>query len=153
MAQLKVKKVRMTSTLLRRLFKAPSLETFAQSNAELLHMPQFHTYISELCVQVSEVPEQIIKRSAIDRTYGHQLFNGTRRPSREKAIQLAFGFELDVEGAQQLLKIAQKSALYPQILRDAAILRCLNDHKDIIETQSVLQAMNMTLLGGEGKNE
>ena len=31
------------------------------------------------------VPERVIRAASIDRTYGHQIFNGTRRPSRDKA--------------------------------------------------------------------
>lgn len=115
-------------------------------------LPGFHTYISELCRESGRVPEQIIRLSAIDRTYGHQLFNGRRRPSRDKVIQLAFGFGLDVDGAQRLLLRAQKSALYPKIRRDAAILYCLNNRKDIFETQSVLLSLGQTLLGGEEKH-
>lgn len=151
MAQLNIKNVR-TSTLLRRLFKAPNLEKFMENNSDKMVIPQFCAYILELCQAAGQVPEQIIKQAAIDRTYGHQLFNGTRKPSRDKVIQLAFGFGLDVDGAQKLLKLAHKNALYPKIKRDAAILHCLNNHKDIIETQSVLQALGQTLLGGEEKH-
>lgn len=138
-----------TSTLLRRLFKAPDLEKFINENIDGKELPQFHVYILDLCKARGWVPEQIIKKAAIDRTYGHQLFNGTRKPSRDKVIQLAFGFGLDVDGAQKLLKVAQKSPLYPKIKRDAAILYCLNCHKDVLETQSVLQSLGRTLLGGE----
>lgn len=141
-----------TSTLLRRLFKAPALEKFIESNTAEMALPQFHTYISELCRAAGQVPEQVIRKAAIDRTYGHQLFNGTRKPSRDKVIQLAFGFGLDVDGTQELLKLAQKNALYPRIKRDAAILYCLNKRLDIQETQSVLQALEQTLLGGEEKH-
>ncbi len=138
-----------TSTLLRRLFKTPDLEQFIKSDIDEIEIPQFHVYILDLCKAKGWVPEQIIKKAAIDRTYGHQLFNGTRKPSRDKVIQLAFGFGLNVNDAQKLLKIAQKSPLYPKIKRDAAILYCLNCHKHVLETQSVLQSLGMTLLGGE----
>ena len=141
-----------TSTLLRELFKSPDLEKFMDNNTDELAIPQFHTYITELCHASEQVPEQIIKKAAIDRTYGHQLFNGTRRPSRDKVIQLAFGFSLDVEGTQKLLKLAGKNALYPRIRRDAAILHCLNNHRDIFDTQSILQELGQVLLGGEEKH-
>lgn len=138
-----------TSTLLRRLFKAPDLEEFINENIDGTELPRFHIYILDLCKAEGCVPEKIIKRAAIDRTYGHQLFNGTRKPSRDKVIQLAFGFGLDVNCTQKLLKVVQKSLLYPKIKRDAVILYCLNCHKDVLETQSVLQALGQTLLGGE----
>ena len=87
-----------TSTLLHRLFEAPDIAAFLQSDGELGTLPAFHVFITALCQSAGLVPEQIIRRAAIDRTYGHQLFNGTRRPSRDKVLQLAFGFGLTVEG-------------------------------------------------------
>jgi len=152
MTQQNVKKIR-TSTLLHRLFKSPNLEGFIERNAAAMEIPPFYEYISELCQTMEQVPERIIKQASIERSYGHQIFNGTRKPSRDKVIQLAFGFGLDVDGAQKLLKVAQKSLLYPKIKRDAAILHCLNNHKDMIETQSVLEALGLTLLGGEERRE
>ena len=148
MAQQNVKKTR-TSTLLNKLFKTSNLEGFIERNAKDMEIPLFHIYISELCQTMGEVPERVIKMASIERTYGHQLFNGTRKPSRDKVIQLAFGFGLDVDGTQNLLKIAQKSVLYPKIKRDAAILYCISHNIGIVETQSMLNDMGLTLLGGD----
>jgi len=137
-----------TSVLLRRLFSTSNIEKFIKNNSKEWTTPQFHEYISTLCVELDLVPEQVILQSAIERTYGHQLFNGTRKPSRDKAIQLAFGFGMNVEDTQKLLQVGQKNPLYPRIKRDAAILYCINHHKDIYETQSVLEILGLTLLGG-----
>lgn len=78
---------------------------------------------------------------------GHQLFNGTRKPSRDKVIQLAFGFGLDMEQTQQLLKAAQKSPLYPKIKRDAAILYCIMHEFDFVKTQKLLGSFDIETLG------
>jgi hypothetical protein len=112
-----------------------------------MEIPPFHVFISELCSSSGQVPEQVIKRAAIERTYGHQLFNGTRKPSRDKVIQLAFGLGLDPNGTQKLLQVARKNALYPRIKRDAAILYCIENKKDVYDTQYVLQSLGLTLLG------
>lgn len=136
-----------TSALFRRLFNTTDLEKFIERNAGEMEVPSFHAYITNLCKTTEQVPEQIIKKAGIERTYGHQLFNGTRKPSRDKVIQLAFGFKLDLDDTQKLLQIAQKSPLYPKIKRDAAILFCITHHKDILETQSVLDSLGLTLLG------
>jgi len=142
-----------TSTLLHRIFKAADLESFIEDNADAMQVLPFHTYISKLSQEMNQMPERIIKQASIERTYGHQLFNGTRKPSRDKVIQIAFGFGLDIGGAQQLLRIAQKPPLYPRIKRDAAILYCLYHHKSIIETQNVLNDLQLTMLGGTEKND
>jgi hypothetical protein len=138
-----------TSTLLRGLINTSDIEKFIERNADAMELPPFHTYITSICKTTGQVPEQVIKQAGIERTYGHQLFNGTRKPSRDKVIQLALGFRLDLAGTQKLLQIAQKSPLYPKIKRDAAVLYCINHRKDILETQSVLHSLGLTLLGGE----
>ncbi len=138
-----------TSTLLQRLFKTANLKDFLDRNEADLQAPEFHEYIEKLCAETDEKKESVIKRASIERTYGHQLFNGTRRPSRDKVIQLVFGFGLDVQGAQMLLKIAQKSPLYPRIKRDAAIIYCITHKYGIIETQSMLSDLNLSMLGDE----
>ncbi len=138
-----------TSALLGKLVKSPDLEKFMECNAGEMEIPSFHTYITKICKTNGQVPGQVIKRAAIERTYGYQLFNGTRKPSRDKVIQLAFGLNLDLDGTQKLLQIAQKSPLYPKIKRDAAILYCIDNQKDVFETQSVLESLQLTLLGKE----
>lgn len=95
---------------------------------------------------------RFIKRSDIERTYGHQLFRGLRMPSRDKVIQLAFGFEFGVEATQELLKSARKSSLYPKIKRDAVILFCINRGMSIFDTQAVLEELGISLLGEGDRN-
>ncbi len=138
-----------TSTLLRRLLKTHNFRDFFGKNEEAMQVPNFCTYIAELSRASEQTQEHIIRRSAIERTYGHQLFNGTRKPSRDKVIQLAFGFGMDVDGTQDMLRIACKSLLYPKIKRDAAILYCIGRGADIMETQTLLLDLGLDLLGGE----
>lgn len=142
------KKIR-TSTFLRRLFKSPNLKRFIEENEDGMQSLMFHRYLSEMCRKAGCVPEQIIKQTTIERTYGHQIFNGTRKPSRDKVIQLAFGFGLDVDGTQKLLRAAQKSPLYPRFKRDAVILYCIEHHLSDMEAQNALQELRLTLLGGQ----
>ena len=96
-----------------------------------------------------EIAERVIKRAGIDRTYGHQLFSGRRKPSRDKVIQLAFGFELGVEGIQRLLKVARKPSLYTKLKRDAVVIYCLAQDMGIAEAQNVLADFELTALGVE----
>jgi len=141
-----------TRTLRQRLFKAPKFETFVEENAEMLTPLSLCDYLAELRRKSGLPIGQIVLRSDIDRTYLHQILNGTRKPSRDKLIQLAFGFGLNDDGTQELLKVAQMSLLYPHIVRDAAILRCLHDGKRIDEIQELLSRMSLTSLGREDKH-
>jgi hypothetical protein len=138
-----------TSTLFRRIFKAADLKDYLDENETVIKNPNFSEYISKLCCKMNDKKESVINRSSIERTYGHQLFNGTRKPSRDKVIQLAFGFRLDLEGTQKLLQEAEKSLLYPRIKRDAAIIYCIDHKCGVIETQTMLHELGLNLLGDE----
>ena len=136
-----------TSRFFHLLFKAPNLEQFMKNNAEEMQLPSFSEYITELCKKQGDVAERIIKRANIERSFGHQIFKGSRNPSRDTVLQLAFGFGADVDTAQELLKHARMSALYPRMKRDAAILYCLHHHFTVVETQQVLHEIGLPLLG------
>ena len=93
-----------TSTLMKRLFKTKHLDAFLAQNENNMQAAGFDQMIRSLCEERGLVPEQVILRAEIDRTYGHQLFSGVRRPSRDKVIQLALDrvnqteeFEVDIE--------------------------------------------------------
>ena len=138
-----------TSILLKRIAKTSDFHLFIKNNENVMMKKTFFMYLSELCEKNNLVPEHIIKTAQIDRTYGHQLFNGTRKPSRDKVIQLAFGFGMTVNETQYLLRIARKNQLYPKIKRDAAILFCLSKKMGVIDTQNMLESLGLTLLGDD----
>lgn len=140
-----------TSRLMSRLFKTHDLPVFFQKNESHMQANIFSEYITQLCRERDLVPGHVINLAQIERSYGHQLFNGTRKPSRDKVLQLAFGFALNVEETQRLLRAADKSLLYPKIKRDAVILHCLAHGKNLFETQETLNYFNLTLLGGDVK--
>lgn len=147
------KKTPHTSTLLRRLFKASNLDCFLAENKEGFDVPEFHEVISAMCRERNETAEAVIGRSGIERTYGHQLFNGTRKPSRDKVIQLAIGFGMNAEETEELLKAAGKSPLYPRVERDCILLFGINKGYGIMEIQELLHEKGATILGGSPKYE
>ena len=142
-----------TDTLMRRIIKADALEDCLRQNEASMEKRDFRAHIHALCRQRNTVPERVIRKSEIERGYGHQLFNGTRRPSRDKVIQLALGFGLSVEETQALLRQAGHSPLYPRLRRDAALIFCLGKGMSVLETQALLDKYGITLLGGVEKHD
>lgn len=130
-----------------RLFKAPSVTGYLTEQEEQL--PAFADYIKQCCESRGEKPEQIIRRSDIDSSFGHRLFAGKRNPSRDTVLQLAFGFGMNVEQTQQLLKVARASLLHPKVRRDAVIAWCLHNGKTIIQAQEILHDCKLPLMGGD----
>ena len=136
-----------TSELWARLFKAPSIGSYLEEHSGS-ELPAFSDYISLLAEERDEKRETVITRAGIERTFGHRLFNGTRNPSRDTVLQLAFGLELDADGAQQLLKVAGMSALHPKVKRDAVVAYCLHKKMSLIDAQQALYEHALPLLGG-----
>ena len=119
------------------------MEQFYDSSAQ---EPPFAAYADQLCNRLGKKRWQVIARAGIDRTYGYQLFNGTRRPSRDKAIQLAFGMDMNLLETQELLRAAEKSTLDRSKKRDAVFLFCLERRKNIYEAQQLLEMLALAPL-------
>lgn len=142
-----------TKTLLNQLFRTATFDRFKTRYGDEMKPPSLAAHLTRLCEARGEARERVIKRAELDRVYGHQIFSGMRQPTRDKVIQLAFGFGMNVEETQDLLKIARKSALYPRIERDAAILFCLHRGTSLLDTQMMLSDLNLALIGMESARE
>ena len=127
-----------TETLWKRLLETPSLSAYLTENETELGSPVFSAFITALCRARGEPAEHVIRRAGLERSFGHQLFSGKRRPSRDTALLLAFGFEADIDLAQELLKYAQFSPLYPRNKRDAVVIYCIFHRYDVVRTQCEL---------------
>ena len=66
--------------------------------------------------------QDVVVGCRLDRSYGYQLFNGTRKPTRNFLLRLALLLKLEEAETQRLLKIADRQPLYARNRRDAAVL-------------------------------
>lgn len=88
----------------------------------------------------------VVRGSQLDRAYIYQIFSGTRKPSRDKLIAIAFGLSLTDGEAQQLLKLSGYRELYARDKRDALILYTLVRGQGILETNELLFSQGMATL-------
>ena len=137
-----------TEELLGLLFKESDPGRFFQQNEPAFLTISFGEYMSLWCKKHDKVPEHIIRRANLDKSYGHQLFSGKRNPSRDTVLQLAIAMGAGYEQTQEMLRIAGKSQLYPRIKRDAAIIYCINNNKPLTDIQILLEELELPLLGG-----
>ena len=135
-----------TTRLLNELKNAKSFVGFVDKNTDAFSDESISDYLQRLCFERNVELAQVIRRSGIDRTYGYQLFNGRRTPSRDKLIQLGFGFPLMFSELQMLLRMAGKSQLYPRIRRDAAIIYGLNNNYTVTQMQELLEEQELPLV-------
>lgn len=142
-----------TKELLQRLFNTTSVKRFIKRHGGDMVDTPFHTYLKEQCAQKGVNPAQVITKAGIERTFGHHIFSGRKNPSRDKVIQLAFGFEMNYEQTQELLKVARKSTLYPKIMRDAVVIQGLERKLGLNVVQDALEELTLPLIGREGRYE
>lgn len=69
----------------------------------------------------------------IDRSYGYQILNGTRIPTRECLIRIGLLLGLSVEDFQRMLNIAGRPSLYVKNMFDAKVFYAIK-HKMSYET-------------------
>ena len=85
--------------------------------------------------------QAVFAASNLDRSLAYQIFNGSRRPSRNALLSIALGMHLTLPETQRLLKIAQRGELYPKNRRDAAILFCIFQRMSLIDTELLLDSI------------
>ena len=136
-----------TDTLMKRVLKTRQLDRFINQNETHLEEITLVDYLKKLCEERKVTASKVIGKAQIERGYGYQIFRGIRNPSRDKLLQLAFGFHLTVEEAGKLLLIAGKSPIYPRLKREAVIAWCLKEQLSLRETQEYLGEYGLSLLG------
>ena len=95
-------------------------------------------YLSQQLYQKDIRVADVIRDSGLTKSYVHQIFNGEKKPSRDKLIAIAFGLRLNAEETQRMLKLGGCSELYPRTERDALILFAILHGKNISDTDDDL---------------
>ena len=104
-------------------------------------LPPLPIYLNSLLHRHGLTVQDVVIACNLDRSYGYQLFNGTRRPSREFLLRLALLLKLEEDEAQRLLKIAGRQPLYARSRRDAAVLYALTHRLTAEKTDELLESL------------
>lgn len=105
--------------------------------------PELADYLRGLLEERGLTVGQAVRLCNLDRSYGYQMFNGTRRPTRAALLTLAIRLELGEEEAQRLLKLAGRPVLYARNRRDAAVLYCLSHRLPPEEAGELMSEMGV----------
>lgn len=114
----------------------------------LLQIPEidFVTYLETLLLKKDVSKSELIKMTNLHRTYAYQIFNGQKKPSRSKIIQIALALQLDIRETNNLLSLSDNGYLYPKVRYDAIILYALEHKKSIIDTNLILDMYELPIL-------
>ncbi len=135
-----------TEELLHELQKAEDVFAFTRENEEEMEALSLTEQLEQLLKKYEKQKKDVIKAADMDTTYGYQIFDGRKKPRRDKLIQLTFGFPLTVEEANKVLRAAGVSDLYVRCKRDTICMYCLQQKMTVDECNALLyQAGEETL--------
>lgn len=106
-------------------------------------------FFDELFAQTELSKSDIIREANLPRTYGYQIFDGTRAAQRDYYLRIALAMKLDLRTTQRLLAVAKAGALHSLIKRDAAIIFAINHGYDNIDIHDFLTGMDLAPLDKE----
>ncbi len=123
---------------LKNLLKATSIGGFLAGNQENMLTMNLSEYLMTLLRQKKLKRADVIRDSHLEHAYVYQIFDGKKKPSRDKLIAIAFGLHLNVEETQRMLRLGGCSELYARVGRDAVILFAVSRGMGIEETDELL---------------
>ena len=88
----------------------------------------------------------VVRDSGLEKAYVYQIFDGKKRPSRDKLIAIAFGLHLNSKETQRMLKLGGCSELYARVARDAVILFAIQRGMSIAAADDLLYKNNFPTL-------
>lgn len=115
-----------------------SINQYIDECAQDLIYPSFAEQLNDLLEDKGLTRSDVINKAQIYQRYGYEIFKGTKKPSRDKVLQLCLAMELDTKESQHLLNSAGVSELYPRNRRDSIIYFCIKNRKNVMECNELL---------------
>ncbi len=115
----------------------------AKENFSDLSLPNF---FESICKEKNISKSLLIKNAEIDRTYGYQILSGSKKPSRDKIIQLCLSARLNLEESNKALKLGNVGELYPKNPRDSILIFGINKNLNISKIDELLYNRNFETL-------
>lgn len=136
-----------TDELALEIHAATDIADYLTKNKQELLSQNLPEHLEALLAEKKLTRADVVRGSNLDRVYLYQIFDGKKKPSRDKLIAIAFGLRLSVEEAQKLLKISCNRELYARDERDALILFALEKQDNLLNTNVLLNNHGLETLG------
>lgn len=108
--------------LYKELLTANDLDTFLSENEEVFHRGEFLENMCRVFDKMNMTKAELARRASLSEVFVHQIFSGTRLPSRNKLICLCLAMGLDTKETNQLLAVGSFATLAPLRKRDCIIM-------------------------------
>ena len=114
------------------------LEPTLEELADNMDAPSFPDYLAQRMEERGITPQQLSVQALLSRSFTYQICSGARAPSRDMVLRLAIALKLTVAETQQMLRIAQRGALYARVRRDAIFIFCLSRRLTLYDADELL---------------
>lgn len=108
---------------------------FLESKEDNLNLSE---YILNISTEKGLKKIDIINNANIYRTYGYEILNGKKLPSRNKLLQICLGNKFSLSQTNKCLTLAKLGILYAKDPRDSIIIYTLNNRLNLIDTNIIL---------------
>lgn len=110
-------------------------------NSDMVKGISFDDYIGNLIKEYNVTKVQLLDGICLERSYGYQILNGRRMPTRVMLLRIAIFLHLDLKATQKLLSVGKKEALYPKNRFDAILIFAIGHDYDLTMTEELLVSM------------
>ena len=135
---------RLTDDLLKQLLAADCPEDYLDH--EQLVSQELTAYLEQLRAAQGMSKADVIRESELNSTFVYDMFQGKSKPGRDNAIKLAFGLRCSLKQTQRLLRLSGMAELWPKKRRDAIIIWCIEQGKDLAACDDELWRLGETTL-------
>lgn len=139
-------KPKTTNQLLKVLQNSDDINSYLKDNNSNISNISFHQYLTQLLDEKNLTKATVIADSNIQKNYGYQIFDGSKTPSRDKVISLAFSMHLTLDETNRLLHLSNNGILYPKNKRDSIIIFGLKKKQKLINLNITLDDFGETPL-------
>ena len=117
-------------------------EEFLKRYEKEMHRESFGDSVLRLCAKYKITAALLQPRIAMSKSQFYNVLNGSRHPSKESVIKIAFGLKATQAELNDLLNAAGYCGLDPRRKEDAIILFGLAHQKDVGKIDELLQEYN-----------
>lgn len=126
-----------TNELLQELMNIKDIEEFFKKNENSFIGETPQSFLNALMTAKNMTIAQVVKISGSGE-YVYKVMNGTRKPSRNILISIAFGMKMSLDEVQLLLRISKQARLDSRDKRDSIIIYGFVNALSIYETDDLL---------------
>ena len=133
-----------TTEELFQLIQSSPQDFFSREPSDINHSSSelFADYLKELMEKYKISQRELVARANLSRSHLYQILSGERNPSRDIVIVIALSVRITLVETQRLLKLAQKSELYPRVRRDAAVICCIEQNLSLYDANDFIESIS-----------